>query len=150
VSSVPDVIVVLGAHAEAIEPQLELGRARVVRCAGWAGGLAASLQSALAAAGRDIQQLLVLLGDQPRVSAPLIERVLEADPGFAAARATYDGVPGHPVLLRGEVLRGVPRLSGDKGARELLEARQVKLVEVGDLGDITDVDEPSQLATLSA
>ena len=60
------------------------------------------------------------LGDQPRVSPDAIRRVIAARNGAAAVRATYDGNPGHPVLLERELFEALRDVTGDKGARNLL------------------------------
>ena len=62
------------------------------------------------------------------------------------ARAAYDGVPGHPVLLgRGHWPDVVAVVTGDRGARDYLRGREVRLVECGDLATGRDVDHPDQL-----
>ena len=62
-----------------------------------------------------------------------------------AVRATYDGAPGHPVLLERRLLDHVGELEGDSGARGLLEGDHVYPWEVGRLSDPTDIDTPERL-----
>ena len=58
------------------------------------------------------------------------------------ARAAYDGVPGHPVLLGRDHWAGVvASATGDRGARDYLAAHDVDLVECGDLATGVDVDQ---------
>ncbi len=86
--------------------------------------MAASLRCGVEAVG-DCDWVIVTLGDQPRVTPQVIAAVMDhadsAPTGTAAVRATYDGVPGHPVALGRAILpaRG-GSCSGDVGARELL------------------------------
>jgi len=63
-------------------------------------------------------------------------------PGSAAlVRASYDGRPGHPVLLGRDHWAGVIETAvGDRGARAYLGAREVILVECADLASGRDVD----------
>ena len=77
------------------------------------------------------------------MSPKIIMRFVDAAPG---TRATYDGRPGHPVVLGSEQLRGVAELAGDGGARELL--RGGPTIECGELGARGDVDTPEDLETL--
>jgi CTP:molybdopterin cytidylyltransferase MocA len=57
------------------------------------------------------------------------------------ARAAYDGVPGHPVLIGRDHWAGVVETAtGDRGARDYLAAHEVRLVECGDLASGVDVD----------
>jgi CTP:molybdopterin cytidylyltransferase MocA len=61
----------------------------------------------------------------------------------AVARAAYDGVPGHPVLLGRDHWAGVlASAAGDRGARDYLATRPVVLVECGDLATGRDQDTP--------
>ena len=63
-----------------------------------------------------------------------------------AVRATYDGAPGHPVLLERRLLDHVRELSGDTGARDLLLGDHVRVWECGRLCDPIDIDTPERLA----
>ncbi|MCW3017132.1 MAG: hypothetical protein JWO02_4224 [Solirubrobacterales bacterium] len=153
VPGLQDLVVVLGARGDAVAAGVDLGRGRSVRCEHWAHGMAASLQAGVAALDSDVDLALILLGDQPLVTPPVIERVLAQARGqgdaFVAARAAYEGVPGHPVALSRELLTLVPTLRGDAGARDLMTAHDVRLVEVGDLGAGTDVDTPEELEAIA-
>jgi CTP:molybdopterin cytidylyltransferase MocA len=145
------VVVVLGAEAAAVSERVELGPAEVVICDDWGEGMAASLRAGVAAAG-DPDWVVVTLGDQPLITAQAIAMVVDyavsAGPRLDAVRATYGGEPGHPVALGRRLLRLVPELVGDHGARELLDSAKVRHVEALHLCRPDDVDTPQQLATL--
>jgi CTP:molybdopterin cytidylyltransferase MocA len=76
----------------------------------------------------------------------VIRRIIAAGApaGSAAlARATYDAVPGHPVLLGRDHWAGViATATGDQGARAYLRTHDVLAVECGDLATGRDVDRP--------
>jgi len=132
------VVVVLGARAEEIRAGADLGRAEVVVCADWAEGMGASLRAGLAAlAGAD--EVVVLLADQPNIGRAVVDRVRTA-PGDAA-RATYDGAPGHPVVLRRALIERAGELRGDAGFRGF----PMTGVECGDLADPHDIDTQADL-----
>ena len=63
-------------------------------------------------------------------------------------RATYDGQPGHPVVLGRRVMDAVSELDGDVGARELLARFRVRDWEAGHLASAADVDTPEELSRL--
>jgi CTP:molybdopterin cytidylyltransferase MocA len=132
-------LVVLGAHADEITRRIDTGDHIVVD--DWADGQSASLRAGVAAIG-PVDRLLVLLGDMPFVTRDACEAVLAAG---GCARATYGGVPGHPVVLDGPVLARVPELRGDRGARDLL--RDCATVEVA--GGPRDIDTPQDLSASS-
>jgi CTP:molybdopterin cytidylyltransferase MocA len=143
--SVPEletIAVVLGAHSAAILESVDFMRARPLVCSSWREGIAASLRcgsDALTGAER----VILTLGDEPLMSAEIIARFVDAAP---RTRATYDGQPGHPVVLGSEQLHQIATLAGDRGARELL--RGGPTIECGGLGARGDVDTPEDLAAL--
>lgn len=143
-----DVLVVLGAEAEQAASLLD-GEADVVVAEDWAEGMGASLRAGLTAAGRtDASCALVTLVDLPDVGAPVVERMLrETDVGEEGlARASYDGLPGHPVVLgRAHWVGVVASARGDRGARDYLREHPPRDVECGDLATGRDVDTPEQL-----
>jgi molybdenum cofactor cytidylyltransferase len=151
VPAVDPVVVVLGASAERVREAVAFGDARPITCPDWADGMAASLRCGIAAVG-DADWVVVTLGDQPRVTAQVIAAVVDtaasAPPDVDAVRATYDGVPGHPVALSRAMLPRVAQLRGDVGARELLGHTTVRTFEAGGLSDPVDVDTPEELEAL--
>jgi CTP:molybdopterin cytidylyltransferase MocA len=141
VAALDPVVVVLGAAADEIRAAVDLGRARVVVAADWAEGQAASLRAGVAALG-PVEAAVITLGDQPFLSAEVIGGVLaHREPAeWDAVRATYDGAPGHPVLLERALLARVGELRGDVGARRLLTGARVREWECGALADARDID----------
>jgi CTP:molybdopterin cytidylyltransferase MocA len=119
----------------------------VVVAVDWAEGMGASLRAGLRSlAGSEDDGVVVSLVDLPDLVPMVVARVIGAghDVGPAAlARATYDGRPGHPVLLGRDHWAGVAETAvGDQGARAYLSAHDVTLVECGDLASGRDVDTP--------
>jgi CTP:molybdopterin cytidylyltransferase MocA len=144
VPSISPVVVVLGAHADAIRAEVDLSGVDVVVCERWADGQSASLQAGAAALG-EVEAAVITLGDQPFISPEVIAGVLDHRGRHLAVRATYDGAPGHPVLLERRLLDHVVELDGDTGARPLLDGDHVLTWEVGRLSDPTDIDTPERL-----
>jgi CTP:molybdopterin cytidylyltransferase MocA len=108
----------------------------------WDAGMGASLRAGLQALG-PADAALVHLVDLPDVTAEVVRRVADGVGPATLARASYDGVPGHPVVLGREHWAPVAELAtGDHGARDYLRTRQVSLVECGDLATGRDVDRP--------
>lgn len=139
------VTVVLGAAAAEARRLVPDG-VGVTVATDWASGMAASLRAGLIAlADGDADQALVHLVDLPDVTAAVVERVLAAGTGPATlARASYDGRPGHPVLLGRDHWEAVSGVAvGDQGARTYLAAHATALVECGDLATGRDVDGPA-------
>lgn len=111
-------------------------------------GQASSLRAGVAAATRtDAEALVVLLGDQPGVSAGAIAAITRAHTdGAQVARAHYDDRAGHPVLFDRVTWPALADLSGDMGARDLLT--RLHVVEVAVPGPCpTDIDRPEDLGS---
>jgi CTP:molybdopterin cytidylyltransferase MocA len=142
-------LVVLGAAADQVA-ELVPGDVRTVLATDWADGMGASLRAGLdALTGSPAPAALVHLVDLPGVGAAAIERlasVASAGPDVLA-RAAYNGVPGHPVLLGRSHWAGVRAAArGDAGARSYLAGHPaLRLVECGDVADPGDVDTPAAL-----
>jgi molybdenum cofactor cytidylyltransferase len=147
VPALDPVVVVLGAHADAVREQVDLSGADVVVCDCWADGQSASLQAGVAALG-EVEAAVVTLGDQPFISAEVIAGVLDHRGRHLAVRATYDGKPGHPVLLERRLFGRMRDVTGDHGARNLLLSVRTREVACDDLGGGEDVDTPAQLDAL--
>jgi nicotine blue oxidoreductase len=131
-SSVDDVVVVLGAHEQETS-------ARTVTCAQWRRGPGASLRCGLAALPAAAEAAVVVLGDGPDLAPEAIDRVIErwrAEPIASVVAATYGGTRLHPVLVAREAWPLVP----DEGAKSL----GAVLVPCDDLeppGDVDSVDD---------
>jgi molybdenum cofactor cytidylyltransferase len=145
VTAVSPRVVVLGHAADEIRAGVDLHGAEPVLCEDWHEGQSASLRRGLAALA-DADAVLVVLGDQPGITASAIDAVLAEGGDEDAVRATYDGVPGHPVLLRRALLDRAGELRGDSGFRDLLRGARVREVEVGHLADPADIDTREELA----
>ncbi len=145
-----EVVLVVGARADEILAAVRPGAARVVRCADWEEGMAASLRAGLAALDADWS--VILLADQPGIGLGAVERVAAAAagaaPGVEAVRGAYAGRPSHPVALGRRLAAAAAGLRGDAGARALLDPATTLLVEVGDVAHDADVDTPAALDAL--
>jgi CTP:molybdopterin cytidylyltransferase MocA len=146
VPAVWPVVVVLGHEARAIRSRVDFQDAGHVECAAWEDGMAASLRCGIRALGA-VDGVLVLLGDQPFITPQVIAAVAGTDlRRWDAARAAYDGEPGHPVLLGPRLLARAGELDGDAGFRALLAGGRVRLLESADLCDPIDIDTREELA----
>ncbi len=148
VPAIERIVVVLGAEAERVRAGADLDGLEVVLAPGWDEGVAASLRAGIAALA-EADAVLITLADQPLITPQVIAAILDQlDRAEPSARATYDGAPGHPVLIKRELYAEVAQLRGDTGARGLLERRGVFTLEVGHLCRADDVDTPEDLEAI--
>jgi len=123
----PDCIcVVTGAYHQKIIETIQDQELRFVLNENWQDGMAGSIKKGLAFL-RDcdpaMKSVLILVADQPFVSTSLFASMLElqliTNRGIIAAH--YAGVNGTPVLFKKDYFSSLEELSGDKGARALLQ-----------------------------
>ena len=146
------VLVVVGAQADEVTAQAVAAGGTPVRNEDWASGLASSFRAGVAAVPDGTERVVVLLVDQPGVSAGVVARLLaEHRPGRITA-ARYDE-PGarHPMVFDFALAREAAALAeADRGAREFLRRRPdlLDLVDCTGLGSAADVDTPEDLHLL--
>jgi molybdenum cofactor cytidylyltransferase len=144
-SMICPVIAVLGAHAEKIRPTLNIPGLNVVYNDNWQEGMASSLRTGLTSMMElypQVDGIIILVCDQPYLSHDLIKALIEAqrDAGLPAAAAAYNGKLGTPALFHKSLFSALLLLSGDTGARKMLEGMRENVVEVDfDMGDV-DID----------
>ncbi|WP_031475483.1 nucleotidyltransferase family protein [Streptomyces bicolor] len=145
--------VVLGARADAVREQAELGDCVLVENPDWADGMGSSVRAGLASlAGTGAPAALVALVDQPGIGPAAVARVLAAyEDETSLVSAAYDGVRGHPVLFGAAHWAGIAATAtGDRGARAYLKEHEegIRLVECGDVARPYDIDTEADLSHL--
>lgn len=123
-SRLDEVVVVLGARAAEIAAQVAFGRARAVVNRDHEQGMSTSLRAGIAALDPQISRAVVILGDQPDISASLIDQLLEAQEasGLPAAALSFDGLLHPPMVLGRELWPELEALQGDVGLRAVIRA----------------------------
>ncbi len=133
-----EVIVVLGAGAEAAAALIPHGALPVV-ATDWQGGQSAALRVGLAAAATSsTDAVLLTVVNLPKQTGAAGRRVLESgadDPRGTLARAHYDGKPGHPVLAGRDHWSDIAAMVvGDMGIGDYLDGHLTADVDCTDLG----------------
>lgn len=98
---------------------------------------------------RDSEGWLVALGDMPHIRPQTIAAIAEAlklHGGIAVP--VFRGMRGHPVAFSKEFGAALSALTGDSGARQILEDYPQAITElpVDDPGILADIDTPEDLA----
>ena len=143
-----EVLVVTGHAADQVEAALTLpSNGRFVRNPAFREGQATSLAAALHATADASEAAVVLMADQPGVTAEVVRALIER---FLATRkqivrAAYRNGPG-PALLSREVYGEAGHLHGDVGARVLAASHPEWVENVAVEDDAPpDVDTPEDL-----
>ena len=152
-SKAAPVVVVTGHEAERVRAALDGLDVAFAHNSEFAEGMSSSLHCGVEALDPAIDGAVVCLGDMPRTSAALIDRLIaDFNPleGRAIGVPTYRGKRGNPVLWAARFFGEMRNLSGDVGARHLIgdHADAVYEVESPDHSVTIDVDTPEALDAL--
>jgi molybdenum cofactor cytidylyltransferase len=145
------VVVVLGLHASAFESALAWRDETRLVNPGPDAGISSSVRIGLDWLGTtDARRVLVLLGDQPRLTLEQVHVVLGAaqDPERPIVVPRYAGVPGNPVLLERAAWPLASGLTGDAGMSQLFRSRPELVRYVDVPGNNPDVDTRADLGAL--
>ncbi len=125
---------------------------RVVTAAQAHLGMGHSLAAGIATVS-DWVYAFIALGDMPFIEAATLaqlKRVMECAGPESIVQPSYQGDPGHPVGFGRDHFSALQSLSGDAGARSIIEdlndlKDQMVEVPVSDEGVLRDVDQPTDL-----
>ncbi len=138
------VVVVLGAHIEAVRERLRFEEEDVVVNPRYKEGMSGSLKVGLAEVEKKADAMIVALGDQPFVRSETIARMIDAHARTAAPVVvpTFKGKRGNPVLFDKAAFARIRRISGDVGAKSVVASYGDKVLElaVDDPGVLFDID----------
>ncbi len=146
-----DVVVVTGHDADQVERALNGLSIRCVRNATPWSGMGTSLATGANAVNAEMTSLFVMLGDMPKLKPETLTQMLGAldyKGGHDIVVPVHNGRRGHPVLFAARYFTRLCALSGDTGARAILNAHpeRVIAVPVDDPGTLLDIDTPEDLS----
>jgi molybdenum cofactor cytidylyltransferase len=151
-ASLNPLVVVVGNAQAQVEEALDGLPLRLIANPDYASGQSTSLRAGIAALGEDTDAVVVLLGDQPFVTAAIVERLVDEWHTSAApiVAPTYAGQRGNPVLFARSIFPELLAVQGDQGARAVLAAdrARVRLVGFDDARPLADIDTPEDYERL--
>ncbi|RNI27797.1 nucleotidyltransferase family protein [Rufibacter immobilis] len=147
------VVVVLGANAATIHPQLKTAEAEVIINPDWPEGMASSIRTGLSALvhlAPETSSALFLLCDQPFVTTSLLQQMTTAlektEKGIVAC--SYQNTLGAPVLFSQKFFPQLMQLKGQEGAKKLLHKHPEQIETIAFPQGAIDIDTPSDYAAL--
>jgi molybdenum cofactor cytidylyltransferase len=153
-AAIDDIIVVTGHQADEVQAELKNHKLRFVHNDDYAQGLSTSVRVGIASA-QDFDAAFVCLGDMPLIEAADLNRMIAAFnvvEGRSLVAPVLGRKLGNPVLWGQEHFVDLMALTGDRGARSLIEARRDQIVEIAVTHDgiLLDADTPEALAEIRA
>jgi molybdenum cofactor cytidylyltransferase len=134
-------VVAIGGAAEEVRAGVDLSGADVVVNDAFGEGCSSSIAAALRALDERCDVLVLMLGDQPGVTAETVAALLAGRGRAPLAVCRYDDGRGHPIAFDRSVFASLADLHGDKGVWRLLDQAGDDVVEVPVAGPIPrDVD----------
>lgn len=136
-------VVAIGRSADEVREGIDLSGTEVVVNEAYGEGCSSSIALALAVVDPRCDVIVLMLGDQPGVSAETVAKLLGGRGEAPLAVCRYEDGKGHPIAFAREVFPALAQLHGDKGVWRLLEQRAGEVAEVPIAGPIPrDVDTP--------
>jgi molybdenum cofactor cytidylyltransferase len=138
---IDQLIVALGGSSEEVLARVDMSGAEVVVNDSFGEGCSSSIAASLPLVDRAADVLVLMLGDQPGVSASTVCALVQGRGDAAVAVCRYDDGRGHPFAFSREVFGELAGLHGDKAVWKLLEQRPERVREVPMPGRVPpDVD----------
>ncbi len=152
-SSCRPVVVVLGALADRLKGELRGLPVTVAINPQWNEGISSSIRAglkALAPEGAGPNAVLIMLCDQPLISAQFLDRLVAVhqSSGSGIVAAEYEGGAGVPALFSRAYYSELAALSGNRGAKPVIvkhakHAERIPLPEAA-----MDIDRPEDIQRL--
>lgn len=148
------VVVVLGANFEKTKSEITGLPVKLVFNKNWQEGLSSSIKAGiktLLEITPDITAGVITLADQPFVSAKHLNLFFEnfEKSESAIIAAEYNGTIGVPALFSREVFDDLCALSGDKGAKPVIEKYRDSLSKINLPEAAFDIDTPQDFLNLN-
>ncbi len=131
-SNVENTLVILGSDREKIEEKIKNFPVKIVYNLDFRSGMLSSVQCGFKAVPEETRAILVVLGDQPKISADVINKLINAykSTGKGIVLPVYKKERGHPVLIDVKYGEEVENLSPDVGLRGTVYNHPEDILEV--------------------
>lgn len=147
------IVVVLGAHAGKIRMELRSAPVVVAENPEWRKGMGGSVRTGLRALldrQPESDAVIILLCDQPLVSAETLRGLIEANhrTGGAIVACDYGDTLGVPAFFTRGLFADLLALECAEGARKIFSAHGAEVITVPFPGGALDIDTPADYARL--
>jgi molybdenum cofactor cytidylyltransferase len=144
------VIVVLGSNAEQLSELLIDYPVTQVINDEWEKGMSSSIKTGVEKLEDDINGTMIILGDMPGVRANDLQLLLNKFVEHEYQKIVYparNNQQGHPVIFPKKYFKELVLLTGDRGAKSILNEKNSIGVDINSQGIIMDIDTESDLKT---
>jgi len=144
-AGIRDIFVVTGHQKNQVEQEISRYDVTPVHNDFYQEGISTSVKRGIAALPKEIDGVMIMLGDMPNISADILNRIIAAyhsAPGQTIIIPTYNGKRGNPILWDRGFFSDFKRLDGDMGAKTLLGdyPEYITEVDAGSEAIFLDID----------
>ena len=113
----------------------------------FADGLASSIECGIRSIAEVADAVLLLLADQPLITSAHLQVLMDAwqSSRESIVASAYAGTTGPPVIFPRRDFADLMRLSGDRGARSIIDANRERVKVIGFEPAALDIDRQSDL-----
>ena len=130
-SSVDELIIVLGFQKEIIEKLIDKNnKIKFVFNKDFENGMASSIKTGLDNLSEKTEAFFICLGDMPMVNHDIYNQLIKSKDNKEIIVPTYKGQQGNPVLFDKSMKETVMNITGDVGAKKILELNKDKITNL--------------------
>jgi len=145
-SDIKHIIVVLGSEKDKIRNKISDYPVIITENQEYQKGMLSSIQCGLGALPDDTDAIMILLGDQPMVTGPVIDQLADTyrhtDKGILIA--VHKGKRGHPIIINTKYKKDIKQLGSENSMNDFTKkfAPEILEVETGTTEILRDIDTP--------
>ena len=130
-SSIDELIVVLGYQKEIVEKLIGKNeKIKIVFNKNFENGMASSIKTGLNHFSEKTEAFFICLGDMPLISHNIYNQLIKSKNNKEIIVPTYKGQQGNPVLFDKSIKEKIMNISGDSGAKKILELNKDKILNL--------------------
>ena len=130
-SSINELIIVLGHQREIIEKLIDKNeKIKFIFNKDFESGMASSIKTGLDNLSEKTESFFICLGDMPMVSHDIYDQLIKSKDNKEIIVPTYKRQQGNPVLFNKSMKEKIMSITGDVGAKKILELNKDKILNL--------------------
>ncbi|BAY80554.1 4-diphosphocytidyl-2C-methyl-D-erythritol synthase [Calothrix parasitica NIES-267] len=139
------VVVVLGAYAEIIKPEINNLPIQIIENPDWETGMSSSIRAGINSINQsnlNLDAVIIALADQPLISEAVFNQLISKyqDTKNKIIASAYDDVVGVPALFDKSIFSELMDIEGDRGAKALMRKYQDEVLTIPVAEAAIDID----------
>ncbi len=141
------VVLVTGHNNSAVESEASGLFDEAVYNPSFADGLGSSIAAGVRHCSARADAVLLVLADQPLIDGPYLQKLVDkwCSSDADIIMSEYNATMGPPAIFSKSTLESLAGLSGDEGARQIVNSGKYSVVTLGEHIENPDIDKPEDL-----